>query len=67
MYVGGTTSSRDWQQNFTKLKTEGVRDMDRYREARPVFLENPQVDTPPGHSMGGSVVSELNKQLKDKK
>ena len=25
MYVGGTTSSRDWQQNFTKLKASRIR------------------------------------------
>ena len=61
MYVGGTTFTRDWQQNFTKLKTGGIRDMDRYKEARRVLLENPQVDTLLGHSMGGSIVLELNK------
>ena len=66
MYVGGTTSTRDWQQNFTKLKTGGIRDMDRYKEAKKVLLENPQVDTLLGHSMGGSVVLELNKEFKDK-
>ena len=34
MYVGGTTSAKDWQQNFTKLKTGAIRDMDRYKEAK---------------------------------
>ena len=66
MYVGGTTSTRDWQQNFTKLKTGGIRDMDRYKEARRVLMENPQVDTLLGHSMGGSVVLELNKEFNDR-
>ena len=66
MYVGGTTSMRDWRQNFTNLKTGRVREMDRYKEARRVLLENPQVDTLLGHSMGGSVVLELNKEFKDK-
>ena len=51
---------------FTKLKTGGIRDMDRYKEAKKVLLENPQVDTLLGHSMGGSVVLELNKEFKDK-
>ena len=66
MYVAGTTSAKDWQQNFTKLKTGGIRDMDRYVEAKRVLLENPQVDTLLGHSVGGSVVLELNKEFKDK-
>ena len=67
MYVAGTTSTRDWRQNFTNLKTGGIRDMDRYKEARRVLMENPQVNTLLGHSMGGSVVLELNKEFKDKK
>ena len=46
------TSARDWQQNFTKLKTGGIRDMDRYKEARRVLMENPQVDTLLGHRYG---------------
>ena len=66
MYVGGTTSMRDWRQNFTNLETGRIREMDRYKEARRVLLENPQVDTLLGHSMGGSVVLELNKEFKDK-
>ena len=66
MFVGGTTSKSDWVENFTKLKTGGIRDMARYKEARRVLLENPQVDTLLGHSMGGSVVLELNKEFKDK-
>ena len=45
MDVSGTTATRDWQQNFTKLKTGGIRDMDKYKEAKKVLLENPQVDT----------------------
>lgn len=40
--------------------------MDRYKEARRVLMENPQVDTLLGHSMGGSVVLELNKEFNDK-
>ena len=66
MYVGGTTSAKDWQQNFTKLKTGGIRDMDRYKEAKQVLLENPQVSTLLGHSVGGRFVLELNKEFKDK-
>ena len=59
MYVGGTVSANDWKQNFTMLKTGQIRNMDRYKEARRVLLENPQVDTLLGHSMGGSVVLEI--------
>ena len=40
--------------------------MDRYKEARRVLMENPQVDTLFGHSMGGSVVLVLNEEFKDK-
>ena len=61
MYVGGTVSANDWKQNFTMQKKTGqIRNMDRYKEA------NPQVDTLLGHSMGGSVVLELNNEFKDK-
>ena len=66
MYVGGTSSAKDWQQNLTHLKAGGIRDMERYKEARKALLENPQVDTLLGHSMGGSVVLELNKEFKDR-
>ena len=66
MFVGGTVNSNDWKENFTKLKTGGIRDMERYKEAKRVLLENPQVDTLYGHSMGGSVVLELNKEFNDK-
>ena len=66
MYIGGTTSANDWKQNFTMLKTGQIRNMDRYKEARKVLLENPQVDTIYGHSMGGSVVLELNKEFPDR-
>ena len=66
MYIGGTTSANDWKQNFTMLKTGQIRQMDRYKEARRVLLQNPQVDTLLGHSMGGSVALELNKEFKDK-
>ena len=40
MYVGGTVSANDWKQNFTMLKTGQIRNMDRYKEARRVLLEN---------------------------
>ena len=66
MYVGRTVSANDWKQNFTMLKTGQIRNMDRYKEARRVLLENPQVDTLLGHSMGGSVVLELNNEFTDK-
>ena len=56
MYVGGTVSTNDWKQNLTMLKMGQTRNIDRYKEARRVLLENPQVDTLLGHSMGGSVV-----------
>ena len=46
------------------LKTGQIRNMDRYKEARGVFLENPQVDTL-GH-YGGSVVLELSKEFPKK-
>ena len=66
MYIGGTFIANAWKENFAKLKTGGIRNMERYKEARRVLLENPQVDTILGHSMGGSVALELNKEFKDK-
>ena len=66
MYIGGTVSANDWKQNFTMLKTGQIRNMDRYREAKRVLEENPQVNKLYGHSMGGSVVLELNKEFPDR-
>ena len=49
------------------FKTGQIRNMDRYREARRVLEENPQVNKLYGHSMGGSVVLELNNEFPDRK
>ena len=43
--VGGTASANDWKQHFTMLRTGQIRNMDQYKEARGVLLENPQIDT----------------------
>ena len=43
MYVGGTTSAVNWLENLTKLPfgvLGGVRDMERYIEAKRVLQDN---------------------------
>ena len=52
MYVGGTTSAVNWLENLTKLPfgvLGGVRDMERYIEAKRVLQDNPQITEFKGH------------------
>ena len=66
MYIAGTSSSSDWIDNFTKLKFGKIREMERYKQAKELLEQNPQVKTLVGHSMGGSVVLALAKDYPDR-
>ena len=67
LYVAGTHTWRDVWDDATKIPFWGdVRNSERYQQTETALKENPQVDTVIGHSLGGSVVLEINKQNNNK-
>ena len=78
LYVSGTTPSpfgslrntrdfiQDWTDDFTRIPLGLTQLTERYKGAQNELLKNPQVDTIVGHSLGGSVASELNKNYGNK-
>ena len=62
MYIAGSHTGKDWYDDVTKVPAWGdVRNNTRYQAAREALLDNPQVHTTIGHSLGGSVALELEK------
>ena len=62
MYIAGSHTGKDWYDDVTKVPAWGdVRNSTRYQAAREALLDNPQVHTTIGHSLGGSVALELEK------
>ena len=56
MYVACSHTAKDWYDDVTKIPVWGeLRNSTRYQAARDAFIENPQVKTVIGHSLGGSV------------
>ena len=74
MYVAGTT----WTDGYTgrlsfndaiddiKIPFFQTRNIQRYKDAEQVLQDNPNINTLIGHSMGSSVILELNKANNDK-
>ena len=62
MYVAGSHTDQDWYDDFTKVPNWGdLRKSVRYQEAEKALKQNPQVNHVVGHSLGGSVSLELQK------
>ena len=62
MYIAGSHTLRDWYDDFTKIPVFGdLRNSERYQKAHEALMNNPQVKTVVGHSLGGSVALELEK------
>jgi hypothetical protein len=60
LYVAGSHTATDWYDDFTKVPFWGdVRESHRYKQADKMLSANPQVHNIVGHSLGGSVVHEL--------
>ena len=60
MYVAGSHTATDWYDNFTKIPFWGdLRKGYRYGQADKMLKANPQVKNIVGHSMGGSVAHEM--------
>ena len=68
LYVAGThpTSAKDWYDDVTKIPFWGdLRNSDRYQEANKTLNENRlKIGNVVGHSLGGSVALELQKNYK---
>jgi len=62
MYIAGSHTAKDWYDDVTKIPAWGdVRNATRYQAAMRALLANPQVSRVIGHSLGGSVALELEK------
>jgi hypothetical protein len=62
MYIAGSHTAKDWYDDVTKIPVWGdLRDSTRYKAARDALLQHPEVKTVIGHSLGGSVALELEK------
>jgi len=66
LYIAGTNSWRDVWDDITTIPFYGdVRNSERYQQAEKVLKENPQIKRLIGHSLGGSVALELEKNYPD--
>ena len=62
MYVAGSQTARDWWDDFTKIPVWGdSRKIQRYQDARDELSKHPEVKNIVGHSLGGSVALQLEK------
>ena len=66
MYIAGSHTAKDWYDDVTKIPVWGdLRNSTRYHAARDASMENPQVKRTIGHSLGGSVALELEKNYEN--
>jgi hypothetical protein len=62
MYVAGSHTATDWYDDLTKVPFWGdLRNSYRYKQANKMLKANPQVKNVVGHSLGGSVSHEIQK------
>ena len=62
MFVAGSHTARDWFDDFSKVPAWGdLKGSYRYQKALEEFKNNRDIDTVVGHSLGGSVSLELQK------
>ena len=62
MYLVGSHTAKDWYDDVTKIRLWGyLRNSTRYQAAKAALMENPQIKRIFGHSLGGSVALELDK------
>ena len=67
LYIGGTQNIRDVWDDVTKVPFWGdVKNSERYQNADELLKKNPQVKKLVGHSLGGSVTLELQKQYPER-
>ena len=62
MYIAGSHTAKDWYDDVTKIPVwEDLRESTRCQAVKAALMENPQVKRTVGHSLGGSVALELDK------
>ena len=62
MYIAGSHTAKDWHDDVTKIPVWGdLRNSARYKAARDALMQHSEVNTVRGHSLGGSVALELDK------
>ena len=67
MYIAGTRNLRDIYDDITKLPFWGsTKHAHRYKQAKEVLDENPQIKNLVGHSLASSVSDELRKENPDR-
>ena len=67
MCIAGGHTARDWFGDFTKEPAWGdLRNSERYQKTLEEFKNQGQIDTVVGHSLGGSVSLELQKNDPDR-
>ena len=67
LYIAGSHTARDWFDDVTKIPFYGdLRDSERYKKAYEAFQHRGEIDTVVGHSLGGSVSLELQKNFSDR-
>ena len=67
LYIAGSNTWRDVWDDLTKVPFFGdVRESERYQIAEKALKENPQIKHVIGHSLGGTVALELEKNYKDR-
>lgn len=63
LYIAGSHTAKDWYDDVTKVPFWGdVRNATRYQQAEKALKANPNITRVVGHSLGGSVALELQKQ-----
>ena len=67
MYIAGSHTMKDWYDDYTKTPYAigDLRNSTRYQAAENALLDNPQVKEVRGHSLGGAVALELQKNYPD--
>ena len=62
LYIAGSHTARDWYDDVTKVPFYGdLRNAERYKQAEKALKANPNITKVVGHSLGGSVALELQK------
>ena len=67
MFIAGSHTARDWFDDMTKVPAWGdLKNSERYQKTLEEFKNQGQIDTVVGHSLGGSVSLELQKNYPDR-
>lgn len=62
LYIAGSSNREDWYDDFTKIPFWGdLQQSTAFKDAEKTFVDNPQIKTLVGHSLGSSIGLELQK------